>query len=342
MTTTRFLPGVVLAVLAAAGSAAAQTPTMPRYTRPGSTPALPTATPSRTPDPITGEPMAGELPPGRPPAAASLAKMTAPTQPPGPDVPDPLGTLNGPGPATLPPGAYASPWYTDGPGCCGPVGRNGPVEYELVAATGPDLILGKGRFVERLNTGWTLYGGGRSLFYNRAGDAAWAIDLGLSYQYNRGTVGDFINLDIRQPSTLNGLTGTRTERPDVLTTSRIRALHRTAVNFAIGRDWWAWGPGAPGTEAGWNIRSGVFVGGRWGTAHVDVLPDADPKQYARRQKVFEGVFGGIHFNAEVPFGSWIWCAGLRAQYGYDFMNIVPPIRGDVQYLDLLVTTGWRF
>ena len=77
----------------------------------------------------------------------------------------------------------------DYPGCCGPLG-GGHVAYDLYVRTGPNLVFGNGPFTERLNTGWIIAGGGRSLFFNPTNDAAWVVDLGLSYQYNRGSQND--------------------------------------------------------------------------------------------------------------------------------------------------------
>ena len=84
---------------------------------------------------------------------------------------DPVGTLTGqpipqPPPAVLPPGAYPSPYFTDGPGCCGPLGRHGRVGYEIYSYTGPTWAIGEGEFTRRLQTGWMVGGGGRSLFFD--------------------------------------------------------------------------------------------------------------------------------------------------------------------------------
>jgi hypothetical protein len=269
--------------------------------------------------------------------------MTAPVPPSRIAGPDAVGALTGPvGPNGLPAGSYISPWFSDGPGCCGPVGRNGQLAYELYTYTGPNLVFGSGTFTDRLNVGWMVGGGGRSLFFNPAGDAAWVVDLGLSYTYNRGASGDFVDVFIRQPPATNPATGALVPRADILTTSRIRGLHRTSFNFGLGRDWFLWGAGNPGEEAGWNVRAGTDVGGRWGTAHVDLVPQNQVNGYARRQKVYHGVYIGAHMNCEVPLGGWIWCAGLQGQWGYDWMDIVPPLKGDVQNVNILMTTGFRF
>jgi hypothetical protein len=266
--------------------------------------------------------------------------MTTPTAPGGPET-NPVSTLATAGNAPLPNGAYASPWFTDGPGCCGPHGGSGYIGYELYTATGPTFSVGGNQFNSHLQTGWMVGGGGRTLLFNRPGDAAWVIDIGLTYQYNRGTL-DPVGLFIRQPPLRNQFTGEVTPQPDLFQSTRIRALHRTAVNLSIGRDWWLNGPGNAGFEQCGNWRVGAELGGRYGTAHVDLVPNSEEDSYSRRQSVFEGFFVGAHADYERPFGGWILFAGFRVQYGVDWTNVVPPLEGDVQYMNFLLTSGVRF
>src|SRR5206468_9690742 len=171
-------------------------------------------------------------------------------------------------------------------------------------------------------------------FFNQDGDAAWIVDLGLSYSYNRGANDDFVDLFLRSQPLTNPVTGQITAQPDRFVTTRIRALHRTSFNYAVGRDWFLWGSAEPGGEAGWNFRIGADVGGRWGTAHVDLVP-FEEGGYSRRQRVYHGVYLGVHSNCEIPMGGWVWFAGTRVEWGYDWMDIVPPIKGDVQSINLL-------
>jgi hypothetical protein len=216
--------------------------------------------------------------------------------------------------------------------------RNGRVGYELYAYTGPAWAVGEGRFARQLQTGWLTGGGGRSLFFNTAHDAAWVVDLGLSYQYNRGSVDHFTELFLHQPPDFLG-----NPRPDVLSPAAIRGLHRTNFNFALGRDWWRWGPGSTGLAQGWNVRVGGLIGGRWGTAHVDLLPQNPALgDYQRRQGVTHGFFLAPHAMVEIPMGTTIWFAGLRGEWGYDWMNLVPPIEGNLHSFNLLMTAGIRF
>jgi len=330
MTTTRILPAALLVALATSGPAGAQF-RMPAYTPPGRTSSV-----IRAIAPAGG--VDHEAPSPRP--AATLERLTA-SPPPGAvgAESDPVGTLTAP--TGLPAGSYASPWYTDGPGCASPIGGHGPVSYEVYWRTGPDFAFGSGPFTDRLHMGWNVGGGARSLFFNPAGDAAWALDLGLSYTYNRGSNDDLLDLFLRQPDA-QGANNQAIVQPDTFQNVRLRGLHRTSFNFGLGRDWFLWGNGLPGGEEGWNFRAGADIGGRWGTAHVDLVPIDEVGGYNRRQGVYHGLYIGFHSNFEVPMGGWIWFGGTRVEWGYDWMNLVPPIKGDVQSVNLLFTGGVRF
>ena len=41
-------------------------------------------------------------------------------------------------------------------------------------------------------------------------------------------------------------------------------------------------------------------------------------------------------------GPWVLFAGLRSEWGYDLMNIIPPLDGDIKDLNFLLFTGIRF
>lgn len=357
MTTTRFLAVTVLAVVTAAPSGAQsgvdpsavsrRNPLIPSVQPVDSEPVVRPAG-GEVPAMPAGRPLAAGMPPSRPFAAAKpnvLDRLTTPASPVAEKESDPIGTLTGlpqPPPPQLPQGAYPSPYFTDGPGCCGPLGRNGRVGYEIYSYTGPTWAIGEGEFTRRLQTGWMVGGGGRSLFFDTSHTKAWVLDVGLSYQYNRGEIDDPIQSDVRQPPFTNPITGEITPRPDVLTEVAVRALHRTNVNFGFGYDWWRRGPGSVGLEDQTNWRCGALLGGRWGTAHVDLEPVGVPGGYARRQNVTHGIFLAVHGTVEVPMGSWILFAGLRTEWGYDWTNIVPPMSGNIHNLNILLTSGIRF
>lgn len=343
MTTTRILPGVLLALAATTGPAAAQFRTEAEGSF-GRNAGAPPGLSGVSVDP----PEYGPMPLGRPPAAAGpnpVDRLSSSLRTAGED-PDPYGTLTGqPAPQFagpgLPHGSYPSPYYTDGPGCCGPLGRNGRVGYEFYNIVGANLPFGPG-LGTLLNGGVMVGGGGRSLFFNREHDAAWVVDLGISYTFNPGKGGRPRDIFLKQPVLQNPITGAITPQADALTLTNVRGLDRTSFNFALGRDWWCWGPGAVGAENGWNLRWGGMVGGRWGTAHVDMRPVDQPNGYSRRQNVYHGVFVSTHVTVEVPMGAWIGFIGGRADWGYDWTNLIPPLQGNISNVNLYLFTGIRF
>jgi hypothetical protein len=273
------------------------------------------------------------MPTNRPVAAvANLEEMTT-AQPPQPQG-DPLATLTT-APAQfatgLPPGSYPSPYYTDGPGCCGPLGRNGQIGYEVYTYSGVNIPFGDG-LAARMNAGWTIGGGTRTLFFTQSHTAAWVVDLGLSYTHN-WAAGD------HDPATLF----IRQTRGDRVALSAVREVHRSSFNFAFGRDVWLMGAGNnTGAVHGTNVRVGAWVGGRWGSSHVDLIPLDEVGGYARRQNVFEGVVVGSHLTFERPLGGWILFGGGRIEYGYDWTNLIPPLQGNINNVNLQLSLGVRY
>ena len=186
-------------------------------------------------------------------------------------------------------------------------------------------------------------GGLRSLFFDPSYTAAWTVDLGVSYTHNDGAYYDRpVALFLRQPAQSNQLTGVVTPQPDRLTASAIREVHRTSFNYNFGRDVWLRGSGATGMMQGPNVRVGAWVGGRYGTSHVDQIPLDEREGYSRRQNVFLGVVVGTHLTCDVPMGGWILFGGVRTEYGYDWTNLTPPLQGNMQNVNIQFTVGVRY
>ncbi|MFM8274525.1 MAG: hypothetical protein ACKODX_19650 [Gemmata sp.] len=258
---------------------------------------------------------------------------------------DPVGTLTGQPAAAqgLPPGSYPSPYYTDGPGCCGPLGRDGRVSYELYSFAGVNFTLGNGLPDYLKTIGWSVGGGVRSLFFSQSHTAAWTVDFGGSYTYNRGlNIDEPVNLFLRTPPVQSQLNGGFQVLPDRFVLSAIRGVHRSSFNFAFGRDVWLMGDGSTGSMQGTNCRIGAWIGGKYGTSHVDVVPLDETNGYSRRQNVFRGLFGGAHATVDVPMGAWVWTNGARFEYGYDWTNLVPPLQGNITNITLSFSTGIRY
>jgi hypothetical protein len=222
----------------------------------------------------------------------------------------------------------AKSWIESSPClCCGPVGRNGPIGSEYFLATGPSIPIGGGTLAQQINTGWMTEWGARALFFNRADNAAWTAKVALNYVYNDGSgkvpVFQYFGLPVR-----------------------IRDLHRWSYTWGVGRDWFLLGNARPDCSGGPNLRFGADTGGRWGTSHVNLnLIINDPlaiSNYLRRQDVFWAYYLGAHLDFEVPLGSWVWTTGLRAEYNFHFTDILPGGGNQLQDVNILLSTGFRY
>lgn len=267
---------------------------------------------------------------GEPPPATATELLTAP-----------------PNAGQYPPGTYASPWC-GGHGCTGPVGRNGPLTYEVYALVGASLPVGGSELSATMKTGVEYGGGARTLWFRNDDSAAWVLDLGITNTYNRGQADRSIIVATPRtsPVVIDPITGQQTggERifPDGLASYQLRSISRTNFNFGVGRDWWFGGPGTVQMEESSNFRFGADVGGRWGTAHVNLVPRADSNNYQKRSGVIHGTYIGMHMDWDKPMGAWIFFCGLRAEWGYTFTNLVPPLGGDIHDVNILFTFGARF
>jgi hypothetical protein len=261
-------------------------------------------------------------------ASAPPISMSGPSlSTPGSDLaPSVDGTLPGGGVRT-------SNWmaYPRCAGCCGPVGANGPIGYEVYIRNGFNFPLGGNPFGARLNTGWDVDVGGRTLFFNPELDAAWTVDLSISNVHNssndRTTTYSLLNVR-------SGTNGGGTVVPSV--DVGIRDLNRTYVNVAGGREWYLWGCADCG-KPDVNWRVGFDLGGRYGTEKLEVT------NFRHQTDVIAGTFASIHSDLEIPWRCCIFQAGVRGEYGYTWGDVLQrQHNGDVQDINLLFTLGTRF
>ena len=231
-------------------------------------------------------------------AAANPPAAAAPIDAPAPAAG--LGVPVVPVPNGLPVPGCAAPLGAD---CCGPIGAHGPVGQEVYTRFGASFPLGNGLLARGLNIGWVAQVGGRAQYFDPAGDAAWTADLHVTYTYNNGSGQDVA-----------------TVRNEPVT---VRALHRSAVGFGFGRDYFLAGPGFVGGMWDANLRYGWDAGGRWGAGHVDLNPLLQPGFYRRHYDVFGQPFLGAHSTLEVPVGGWTWLVGGRLEANHTFSDILP-------------------
>ena len=228
--------------------------------------------PSATPTPGG---LVGSMP--GPSAAPEMAPGYLSTRP-----ADTMGATGDPTQPGQPVNLCLSDWIVGphGPGCCGPVGGCGPIQEELYLQSGIDFPFSDGVFGHTLKDGgWVIQGGGRTLFFNTAEDAAWVVDLSISNVKDEGknptfevplrhifvpvaTAGatpsfaivDFVpRAELDQISKKLGKKQNGHPRllnrgpghlgPDTIAAEgvSIEDLNRTFANLGFGRDWYLWG-----------------------------------------------------------------------------------------------------
>ncbi|MCI0464754.1 MAG: hypothetical protein L0Z62_48135 [Gemmataceae bacterium] len=276
-----------------------------------------------------------QAPPSTPysPSTASPPALgldaTAPLPPPGGP-----GYPNG-GPARL------SDWinYKRPCSCCEPVGGDGPVQTELYLRGGISIIIDGGVLADTLHSGWIIEGGARSLFFNPDMTAAWAVSYGISNVWNQGK-----NPNIKVPLSVLVPTPPTPDNPnggaapvnfgvDVPGVT-IRSFNRTFVNLGVGREWFLFVPSAC-EGLGW--RFGADLGGRWGSANLDL------HELRHRTDVIGGVWFALHSDVEIPWGCWNVIAGFRAEWAYTWSDILQrQNKSDLMDVNLLVNLGVRF
>jgi hypothetical protein len=241
------------------------------------------------------------------------------------------------------------------PGCCGPVGCNGPIGGEVLARTGLAFPVGGGTLQHSLQDGWYVEGLGRVLFFNPQQDRAWTASIGIGNLFapGRHDVPAFTlnNVNVRTAvpppgtpvasPTLQALEGQVAAGTPVTVTvpsvnASVASYNQTWLALYGGRAWYLRGNGSCSRQ-GCSWRIGFDVGGRWATEKVDF----------NEIRHLTGTAGGLSLAAysdvEIPFQCVILFAGMRTQYDYIWTDILQRQNSsDLQTFDLLFTVGVRF
>lgn len=277
----------------------------------------------------------------RPPASEALPMPRDAAEGPAPQAGQVLPTATG---LTSPMSSWIIHNQTD---CCGPIGGSGPINTELYFRTGTSIPAAGGFLHRALETGWDIQGGGRSLFFNQAVDAAWTADLSLMSIFNHALPDQkiLVAADIN----FGPVTG-----PGVQVVGHVKDLNRTFVTAALGREWYL---NAPANAAGWKWRAGLDIGGRLGTGRAEFV--LEPGQgfiapnnagLAHKTDTLYGLEIALHSDIEIPWGCCTFMYGLRAEWDYTWMDIlnpgnahlVHPLNSQLQDVNLLLTFGVRF
>jgi hypothetical protein len=237
--------------------------------------------------------------------------------------------------------------------CCGPLSDANPLRTELFLRLGWTIPFGSGSLVDSIDPGFAVQGGGRSLLFNRLGDAAWTFELGGG-TYNNPSDGSPVNVPLLNTSFTvfdqNGQQLGRVAEP--LATANVRSLNRTFVNLGAGREWYLLG-GAAGTRDNPNPgmwRAGFDGGGRYGTAKVqlseytavgETLTVAPSRSHLT--DTIAAVYLALHSDIDIPCGCCIFQAGFRAEWDYTWSDILQvQNKSDVMSANLLFNMGVRY
>lgn len=221
-------------------------------------------------------------------------------------------------PSVAAPPAGLAKWLTySQPGCCGPVGGDGPIKTELYLRTGPTLPVEGTIFGHVLETGWIVEGGGRSLFFDPGMDRAWAIDLSLRNIRNQGQRNDFdLVLGVPRPAR-----------------ATVRNLNRTVVDVGLGREWYCWAPSSNKTT----LRYGIDVSGGLGTERLEL------HEFPHRTDFMADLRLALHADFEVPRGCCTFFAGFRTEWVYNWMmDLIQDNDSELEDVNFLFTFGVRF
>lgn len=208
-------------------------------------------------------------------------------------------------------------------GCCGPVGGDGPIGWEVYGRGGASFHYSNTAYAKSLDTGVEADGGWRTLFFNKDADRAWIIDLNVVYNYNDGNPKNTFTL-VGNPVSL-------------------RNLDRTAAGLGFGHDWFVFGPGSVGGYCDTNLRYGFEAGARWGTQHLDFNIVGTDNGYLRHQDGFGAAYAGVHFDVDIPMGGWTFFGGVSSSFVYTFSGaIIPGINTNLHELNTMLTMGVRY
>ena len=226
--------------------------------------------------------------------------------------------------------------YDRQPGCCGPTG-GGPIGFEVYVRSGIAFPVEGGGLGGALDNGWMIEGGVRTLFFNAAADAAWTVDFGFGNTYNRVAertrLFQLFNVGPNQLFT-DPVTGAVLGNRNPLVSGS--DLNRTFFNASLGKEWYLWGS-AEHDNTSTNWRVGVDVGGRYGTDKLDL------NETRHLTDTTAGMFASVHSDVEIPWGTCLFQAGLRVEYGYTFSDILQRQNdADTQDINVLLSFGLRY
>jgi len=221
-----------------------------------------------------------------------------------------------------------SDWIVYRRDCCeSPVGRRTPLFSEIYLNVGPSIPIGGQTLSRELQTGWSVTGGARALFFNEPLTKAWAFDIHIinthesAGRHNTPFAVTVFHRGIRTDFGVGGAPG-----------ATLQDSNRTLLGMGWGREWYL---RRPADDDGCKWRFGIDVGGRWGSHRVDL------NEFSHLNDVIASMYTAAHSDLEFLWGRCLFHAGVRVEWAYTWSDILQQT-SDVQDLSVLLTVGVRY
>lgn len=250
--------------------------------------------------------------------------------------PAPLG-LHVDGQAQAPSETYGntlsglSDWILDRRPCCeGEPSKRTPLYTEWYVNSGVSVPISRATsdLARQVQTGWSITGGARALFYNEPLTSAWVIDLHIiNTNESAGHTNQGFPLTIYQNGTKFTFGSGR------LALATLQDSNRTAVGLGLGRVWYLWGSA---DSEGCHWRVGADFGMRYGTHRIDL------NQFGDVTDVTSGVYLAASTDFEFPCQNIVIFTGARIEYAYTGSDILQTRNSDLQDLNILFVVGFRY
>jgi hypothetical protein len=213
-------------------------------------------------------------------------------------------------------------WRRD---CCeGHPGNQTPLFTELYLRAGPSIPIGRQTISQEVQTGWSIVGGARALFFDQAMTEAWTVDVHIINTNQGGHTNTPFPAD-QLPANIFPFG----VRPATVT---VQSSNRTMVGLGVGKEWYLW---QPADSNGPRWRVGADCGGRYGSHNVNI------NEGRHLVDVIGGIYTAVHTDLEIPCKYVCFYTGLRCEWAYTWSDILRR-QSEAQDLNILVNMGIRF
>jgi hypothetical protein len=179
-----------------------------------------------------------------------------------------------------------------------------------------------------VQTGWSIMGGARALFYNETLTRAWVVDL---HVINTNLSAGHNNQSFPLKISFNGVV-TKFGKNGV-PEATLQDSNRTMAGLGLGRQWYLW-RSADSENCHWRV--GADFGVRYGSHRVDL------NQFGHITDTVSAVYLAASSDFEWPCKNFVIFTGARFEWSYTGSDILQTRNSDLQDLNFLFTVGIRY